>query len=158
MVVFRREVGFGGGLVFTEKVINRSPNASSIAAGCADFLPSVCSYLELRQFTTALQSITPSCSRFGLSVGLEFLSSRRATFRVLRHSSLYHGRCGRTRRTTVFDGAISSRRAVMILLYCAARLPMPGSKSSGVHRVVDLSRLMKSADVNVFHERRVVMT
>ena len=72
VVVFRREIGFGCGLVFTEKVINRSQNAASIAAACADFIPPVCSCLGLRQFTTALQSITPSCSRFGLSAGLKF--------------------------------------------------------------------------------------
>ena len=72
VVVFCREVGFGGGLVFAEKVVDHSPYASSFAAGCADFLPPVCGCLGLRQFTAAFQCVMPSCSGFGLPVGLEF--------------------------------------------------------------------------------------
>ena len=141
VVVFRREVGFGCRLVFTEKVINRSPNASSIAAGCADFLPPVCSCLGLRQFTTALQCITPSCSRCsGFLSALNFLSSHR----------LLSVSCGIRRRTMVVMVGPGERQS--------STGPSHSGESSGVHRAVDLSRLMKSADLKVFHEWRVVMT
>ena len=108
------------------------------------------SYSSLRRCANLL--------RIPVFVSIEFLSSRPASFFDLGHSTSNHGRRDRSRTLAVFTGAISTRSAVMIRLYCVVSWSTSMHSSPEVHSADDLSRLMKSSVLNIFHERLVVVT
>ena len=121
MIVIRREAEDSTGISFAEEVINRPSHTSSISTSFIDFTLPVRCCLGMSKFPTALQSAAPSCFRISFSVSLEFSFQPTGFFFYLRQSSSYHGRLGRSRRVTVLEGAISSKRSVMIALYCSVR-------------------------------------
>ena len=152
MRVIRREAVIALDLV-SPKVVDRPPHTSSVSTSFVDFSLPVRCCLGMSKFPAVLQSAPPSCSRVSFFISLELSFQPTSLFSwpaavvvVPRY------------RVTYFEGAISSRRSVMIALYCSVRWSMLESESSGVYSADNLNRLMKSSGLNVRQVRRVVIT
>ena len=122
--------------------------------------------VSLKRLSTVLRTRHDRKSDFPSA--LNFHSSRRACCsRICKdHStSLLDSRCGRCRRATVFEGAISSKRSAVMALYCAVRWSMftvriTGSDAQGCRRSQPINKVLllemffkiRSTSVVVIHE------
>ena len=143
----RRKTKFGAIFGFVKKVADRSPNISSIAAGCVKFLTPVrCRLLEWVNFLLLFNAWRHlDCASSFLSVlNLSFQAS---WFLAWSATVFVVEQCLR-QYIVIFDGVISSKLSVIMLLYCTLRWSTSDFGPTGMHSEDDLSRQLKYSVVN----------